>query len=1043
MKGIMRDLNYCDFFEQKNFKLIDLILYKSIIKSLEKSDFLTFDLHHISEYILVIYFKLIRNTKIPLEEREYVQKNVARLIEKSGLVIIKKTSELSDKEFFISLKSHSEYTNTVDKIKNHIDRFTIIKNQLGPNDKLLYEYDLSKKNITILEKEKLVNSLNCINLCIDIILKINESSQRDDFGRELTKKANLTENKISDIKPKIPKYYQLTKHKTMKTRVLFEQYEKFLKANEIRYQDADINQFYMYLKNNYKNQSYNRNALIQFVKEYYRSDYILFIDENQKNLTNQFRYFKDLDLMNVELGFNLTEHISINDLNNLLNKPKTSSINNEVDSNPLKREKFEFLSYFHGLEYTNTSEIERYNAYLDNQKILKNYHEYNEKMKYQLSLVDESYSRKDILNYVKNSGRLKLHEILLKSDFWDSKEVFLKVPYLLITFIDVLSELSKPLLFKVEEFINSILTDKEQFIHQKRFDKETLEVIGNKLGVTRERVRQIEAKAKRKLKSKSNINTLKKLNLLVLSKFTDIYYIKLEDLESILGEFSSIFIDLNTYHNDNFAYYKHEEYVTFKKYDLIRVENFISTFENYFSRDDFDSKIDQFRTLFPKINPAVFDTLVLKKFQINSNYYFDKEYFKNKSDRVKFILTEFYIDGIKAFDDKSINEFKRLYQQLFGIDDFKDQSKRTIGSYITRYTKIVGRGLYSIYSKSLKIEQEILDYVRSLIFNSKLLYKETLFYKVKSKFDYLDINSVEEFSRVLKKYIKYPSNRFYYAVDEIDLDYQRYLVEFLEQNSGVFRIEDIETEFRGINHKTILNVYNQSELVLSNSNHRYIHVKHVGLNNQELNLIKAIIDELTETNRYIHVLDVYERILIDETIEMDEEVLNDSLGLFNVVKYYFNEIYNLHRPLIGKKNAFIGSFESMLDHYFFSSEVIKIKPIKEFIDYMQKPISIHAIFESHHPKYYLVNSNEFRLKSSLGINEQVANVIEKIMKNFMVNNPNLGIEDFKQWDFLPKIKVDWTPQLIYSLAIDVFKDITFKFSNKSYNNLKYRIEWRF
>ena len=267
-------------------------------------------------------------------------------------------------------------------------------------------------------------------------------------------------------------------------------------------------------------------------------------------------------------------------------------------------------------------------------------------------------------------------------------------------------------------------------------------------------------------------------------------------------------------------------------------------------------------------------------------------------------------------------------------------------------------------------------------------------------------------------------------------------MEFLENNSGVFRIEDIEAKFKGINHKTILNIYNQSDLVLSNINQRYIHVKHVGLNNQELNTIKLIIDKLIVNKEYIHVLDVYEKILMDESIVMDEEVLNDSLGLFNVIKYYFNEEYNLFRPLIGKNNVFIGPFESMIEHYFFSSEIVEIEPLKKFVDYMQKPTAIHAIFEIHHPKYYLVSSKEFRLRASLGITKQVSNTIEKIMKNFMKSNPNLGIEDFTQWDLLPKIKIDWTPQLIYSLAKDDFHDSYIKFSNKKYNNLKFRIEWR-
>ena len=70
---------------------------------------------------------------------------------------------------------------------------------------------------------------------------------------------------------------------------------------------------------------------------------------------------------------------------------------------------------------------------------------------------------------------------------------------------------------KVQDLINGlmiVLSDKEKFIIENRFSlndkpKLTLENIGQHFSVTRERIRQIEAKALRKLKHPSRSKQLK------------------------------------------------------------------------------------------------------------------------------------------------------------------------------------------------------------------------------------------------------------------------------------------------------------------------------------------------------------------------------------------------------------------------------------------------------------------------------------------------------------------------------------------------------
>ena len=65
----------------------------------------------------------------------------------------------------------------------------------------------------------------------------------------------------------------------------------------------------------------------------------------------------------------------------------------------------------------------------------------------------------------------------------------------------------------IDEILSS-LTDRERLVIIMRYGlddgrEKTLEEIGNEVGVTRERIRQIEAKALRKLKQPSHLRKLK------------------------------------------------------------------------------------------------------------------------------------------------------------------------------------------------------------------------------------------------------------------------------------------------------------------------------------------------------------------------------------------------------------------------------------------------------------------------------------------------------------------------------------------------------
>ena len=1025
--------NLCNDAENKNLDFSELALLYSIAKVFNSAQSKKISMIDVAEHTFVLYLKSIRNHPFDETNFDKIYDIVENLVSKVELSMTQPKEVYPLKDFFFRLSKHHAYVNTIYKIRKHLETKTVISLESKLKLNLINRIDINQ--MISIETQLIENfDFECFKRIMSIKWKSHTESNLNQEKLEVKSDFRTSNEK------KVPPEYQLSKNKTMATSKLFELFERFLKEKNYRFEDANLNQFYFYLKEKYISQNYNRNTLFDFIRTYYTPNYQVKVENKVNRETNLYVYFKPLDDLNAKLGFNLTELIHESDFTTVPHlihyNEHEINLTRHLNSNELF-----FLDYFKGIDYTDSSEVDRYNQYLTNKSVMNQFDSYLNQLNNKLKSVSSDYTKDQIKRFVKNFSKQKLFEALNGNADWLAQNTYSHSPYILVEFVELLELLQKDLNTTLNDLLYFKIKISNIKIFNERFYKKTLEKIGNKYGFTRERARQIQKSVADKLKKNERKPNLKIANSLILTYFKNHNYITLSELESVILDYTPVFIELNQNHTENFEYDAKNQFITFNALIITRIRNYISSLPRFFTKIKHEEVIEDFERHFKDVNQDVFDALLKEKYFQGNDYYFDQVQFKNKSDRVKFVLREHFQEGIKVFDDDSISHFVHTYNNYFKTNDFLNQSTRTVGSYITRYTKVISKGTYALVKRDEVITESMIRYIESLIENHRLIYLETLLEKFLENFNEVSIKSIEEFSRLIKLKIKYPSNRFYYAVSEELLNYREHLLEFMTEHPRVYSIKELQNIFEGLNSKTIMNVFNQSDLIIANFNQRYIHVKHSGLDGQELAEIRNKINEKLDMRPFIHILDLFEAIQFGSEISMNENVLSNSLGLFNVVKFYFESDFNFHRPMIAKKETYIGPFKNMLDHYIFNKDIVLIQEIKDFYGYYQKILSIPDIIDDYHPNYYLVNSKEFIRKDVLGITESVAKTVEEILRRYMEINPYEGIEDFDGWHLLPTIRWPWTIQLIYSLSKEYFKNINYSFSNKSYNNMKFRIDW--
>ena len=564
---------------------------------------------------------------------------------------------------------------------------------------------------------------------------------------------------------------------------------------------------------------------------------------------------------------------------------------------------------------------------------------------------------------------------------------------------------------KIDEFFNANILNKQKVVTvlEGRAKGNTLESIGTKIGVTRERVRQIEAKAKRKFEKWQHYeNTLPKI---AVELGTDI--LNASDIEPFFGSNTLIALYLlREIHNSGFNYDRNLDVFSVGENDIFSViQEHIDELPNVFSSE----KLVQYvaKAAEDGIDTEIFKSAINDSYKLSGNTY--HRYKLSRSEMCDLILKKYYPNGIHIYDEQEMEEFLGLLVKEFGAQDFSD-SKRALVARVGDAGILCGRGVYKAKQEKY-ISKSLLNRIVEYIENTEqtVFMTNSIFHLFSEELISEGIDNKYYLQGVLHELLKdkYVFRRDYISKDESVTSYSTEIVKFIKDSQYPVPKEKVYEKFPGIT-EIVINLAVQDKNIV-NYFGQYFHVSNFNLQSGDKIELSKILNECLETNSCVHIKDVFERVKSSCSGFLKRLYIEYPYHLFSVIECLFKGRYLFQRPYVAKLGTKINKAEDILADYIESETVIDVDDLLDLTRELHYPVNcILDFINSFNDNNLLISAKEFAKISYIGVSKSVCEEIEMLIKDEVRDVTR--IRDLSSIYKLNKVNVPWTDWLIYSVV---------------------------
>ena len=622
-----------------------------------------------------------------------------------------------------------------------------------------------------------------------------------------------------------------------------------------------------------------------------------------------------------------------------------------------------------------------------------------------------------IFAYTKNEGK---KEILLSYKTEDSQNIEQYIYANIERIINDDSALNQFLswccfdtLKEIVAYFDKLNEDERiKLVLKKRANKETLETVGNLIGVTRERVRQIEAKAVRKFRSWESRN---RSLLKIFTDFKENTALSSIEIEEYVGStYGKLYLYLMQTDAATF-----DDCIFDKQLDMFMVEG-NSTAENVqqyveelpetFSENKLESLLKYAEEEFEYPRKMVLSA-------INDSYRKTGEVYHRTrltlANVYADILRKYYPEGMHIYDDCEMNQFKQHVFEEYGIE--LTQRNRAIGAVLSRVGILCGRGIYRINDQKF-ISDDLAKKIHDYIANSEspIFLTNTLFSIFEEELVSEGINNKYFLQGILHELFgeEWLFKRDYVSKDEGFTSVYAGIIGFIKKSPYPVKKEEIFKAFPGIT-EIIVNIAVSDPDVL-NLFGSYIHGSRLKLEEADITYLRKTVDKFIEQKDVWHCKHIYEYVAIDYPSLLTNNYINIPFCMYSLLEFLFRNDYEFSRPYIAKNGVEIERTYDVLKEMIQDSDQMSITEILTYARTNYHQInSILEFLDTCNETHLLISSDEIASIEIIGITDAEAKEIESIILEEVTDT--LPISQLKCIHRFPKLNVQWNEWLIYSV----------------------------
>lgn len=565
--------------------------------------------------------------------------------------------------------------------------------------------------------------------------------------------------------------------------------------------------------------------------------------------------------------------------------------------------------------------------------------------------------------------------------------------------------------FEIDALLKSIYTNERmKTVVQMRAQKKTLEQIGAILGITRERIRQIEAKAKRIFQSRQGrIKIISK----IAADLNSASVVMPSDLMDYCGNlFNEVLYLLRTCESSNFTYDQTLDlFIVGDDALQDRTTAFVESLPAMFTINELASSLQKAAEDFD-LPEEVAKKAISEVFKLTGDVYH-----RNRLSRAVIfqeILSEYFQDGIHIHNPEEIALFRDLVHKNYG-DVNLSRNDRALAARIADICILCDRGKYRLKQKEY-IPRSLATRIVSYMENSdhSIFMTNTLFHVFEDELRAHGVNSKYFLQGILHELYSddYTFTRDYISKDASITSIYSSVVNHIRKSQHPVSKKQLKKVFPGI-PEVALNLATSDPEVLQYLG-EYLHSSKLVVSEQEKEYLHSVIMRLLKDGQPHHSEECYDIVIAERPEIFTRNSVSFQYRCFSVMEYLFRNQYEFSRPYIAPLGIEIGRPIEQLREFVDGNDRISITEISSYAAEIHFRLqSTLGFINSCNDRYLLISNEIMVLLEDTGVDESIAHLVEDLVCEEITDTAL--IRSLPCWMKLPPIKVPWTEWLVYSV----------------------------